>query len=175
MDKQNYEYRTGRTSPQKHHSGLITLLLILMIFLTGIVSALGLLNIHLFRQLMPERGGGTPVSFSQGADCPSLPWEGGVSLVFGGMDLQETPVVYQKMHNLPPGLYVCHIETGSAAQQLGILPGDVLTCFDGTPVTSVSGLQNLLRTCQPGNRAELLFSRDGQQLPITLILTEQGA
>ena len=51
MDEQQYEYRTGRTEPTKKHNGLIAFLLICVIFLTGLVSALGLLNIHLFRLL----------------------------------------------------------------------------------------------------------------------------
>ena len=44
-------YQTGRTRPPKSHSGLIALLLVAVIFLGGIVSALGLLNVHLFRQI----------------------------------------------------------------------------------------------------------------------------
>ena len=52
MDEQNWmhEYRTGRTQPKKSRSGLIAVLLILVIFLAGIISAMGLLNIRLFRQ-----------------------------------------------------------------------------------------------------------------------------
>ena len=41
MDEQNWmhEYRTGRTRPRKKHSGLITVLLIIVIFLGGIINA----------------------------------------------------------------------------------------------------------------------------------------
>ena len=53
MDEQNWmhEYRTGSTQPRKKRSGLVALLLILVIFLTGLVSALGLMNIRLFQQM----------------------------------------------------------------------------------------------------------------------------
>ncbi len=56
MDDYNYtpdpwEYGTGRTQPPKNHTGLVALLLILVIFLTGIVTVLGILNIRLSRQL----------------------------------------------------------------------------------------------------------------------------
>lgn len=44
-------YGTGRTQPPKSHGGLIAVLLILIIFLTGLVSVLGLMNIRMFRQL----------------------------------------------------------------------------------------------------------------------------
>ena len=61
MDHQNrhkYEqpwddgvYGTGPTEPPKNRGGLIALLLILIIFLCGIVTVLGILNVRLFRQL----------------------------------------------------------------------------------------------------------------------------
>ncbi len=44
-------YQTGNTNPPKNHRGLIAVLMVLVIFLGGIGSALGLLNIHLFRKL----------------------------------------------------------------------------------------------------------------------------
>lgn len=71
MDEQNWmhEYRTGRTKPKKNRSGLIALLLIGVIFLAGIVSALSLLNIRLFRQLEDQsEDSSTPLSFSQNED-----------------------------------------------------------------------------------------------------------
>lgn len=48
--EQNF-YQTGSTQPPKSRRGLIAVLLVMVIFLGGIVSALGLLNVRLFRQL----------------------------------------------------------------------------------------------------------------------------
>ena len=50
------KYETGRTNPPKNHTGLIAVLLVVVIFLSGLVSFLGLLNVRLFAQLqaMPE-------------------------------------------------------------------------------------------------------------------------
>ena len=45
------KYETGRTKPPKNHGGLIAFLLIVVIFLCGLVSALGVMNIRLFTQL----------------------------------------------------------------------------------------------------------------------------
>ena len=47
-------YGTGRTEPPKNHSGIIALLLILVIFLSGIVSLLSFMNIKLFHQLSEQ-------------------------------------------------------------------------------------------------------------------------
>ena len=43
-------YETGSTRPPKSHRGILALLLILVIFLCGAASAMGLLNIRLFSQ-----------------------------------------------------------------------------------------------------------------------------
>ena len=44
-------YGTGNTMPPKNHSGIIALLLVLVIFLSGIVSFLSFMNIKLFQEL----------------------------------------------------------------------------------------------------------------------------
>ena len=48
-DRDSYE--TGSTKPPKSKGGLVAALLIAVIFLGGITSVLGIMNIHLFRQL----------------------------------------------------------------------------------------------------------------------------
>ena len=44
-------YKNGSTKPPKSYGGLIALLLVAVIFLGGIASALGIMNVKLFRQL----------------------------------------------------------------------------------------------------------------------------
>ena len=44
-------YGTGRIRPPKNHGGIIAVLLVIVIFLGGLVSVLGLLNVKLFTQL----------------------------------------------------------------------------------------------------------------------------
>ncbi len=44
-------YGTGRTRPPKNHGGMIAVLLVIVIFLGGLVSVLGVLNVKLFTQL----------------------------------------------------------------------------------------------------------------------------
>ena len=63
------KYETGRTRPPKSHRGLIAVLLVIVIFLSGLVSFLGLLNVKLFAQLkaMPEQED-NPVNFVSESD-----------------------------------------------------------------------------------------------------------
>ena len=44
-------YGTGSTRPPKNHGGIIAVLLVIVIFLGGLVSVLGILNVKLFTQL----------------------------------------------------------------------------------------------------------------------------
>ena len=59
------KYETGRTRPPKNHTGLIAVLLVVVIFLSGLVSFLGVLNVRLFAQLqsLPEKEEEKSVSF----------------------------------------------------------------------------------------------------------------
>ena len=58
------KYETGRTKPPKSHNGLIALLLVVVIFLSGLVSFLGVLNVKLFAQLKAlPKSDPEPVSF----------------------------------------------------------------------------------------------------------------
>ncbi len=58
-------YRTGSTRPPKSHGGLIAVLLVLVILLSGITTILGVVNVRLFRQVNQEAIKETlPISFS---------------------------------------------------------------------------------------------------------------
>ena len=169
MDEQNFEYRTGRTQPKKSSSGLITGLLICIIFLCGLVSALGLMNIRLFRLLENSRQEGAPLSFAQGE--ASVDTED--SLVLEGMALQELDPVYQQLHDLPQGLYISQVCDGSSAELLGIAPGDVLVAYDGTAVASLDRLKSLQNSHKPGDRVNITTCRDGQEMHLTLTISQQ--
>ena len=47
-------YGTGRTQPPKNHGGTIAVLLVVVIFLSGLVTVLGILNVKLFAQLKEQ-------------------------------------------------------------------------------------------------------------------------
>ena len=59
-------YGTGKTDPPKNHGGIIALLLIAVILLSGIVSVLSFLNVQLFQELseLTKTVESIPMSFS---------------------------------------------------------------------------------------------------------------
>lgn len=61
-------YQTGSTTPPKQVSGLLTVLLLMVIFLGGLVSALGLINVRLLQQLSQQPGASVAVSQGDPSD-----------------------------------------------------------------------------------------------------------
>ena len=58
-------YRTGSTRPPKNHGGIIAVLLVLVILLSGIITIMGVVNVRLFRQVNKQSTENTlPISFS---------------------------------------------------------------------------------------------------------------
>ena len=61
-------YQTGSTKPPKSRSGLVALLLVIVIFLAGITSILGILNIRLFSALNNQPDSTVSMSLQAGID-----------------------------------------------------------------------------------------------------------
>lgn len=160
-------YRTGSTRPPKSHGGLLAFLLVLVIFLCGISTALGLMNIRLLGKLSSlKTTEPAPVAFSQGSgmehsDAVEYP------LGFAG---QAVPAFWQSYHDLPAGIYVVEVTSNSQARSQGLLPGDILIQADGIPLTTSEDLQSVLAGHQAGDLIETVLFRSGQELTLTLIL-----
>lgn len=66
-------YRTGSTNPPKSHSGLVAFLLIAVIFLAGIASFLGIMNVRLFSALNEQPESTVSMSLHTGKDTHLSP------------------------------------------------------------------------------------------------------
>ena len=129
----SWEYGTGSTQPPKSRGGLVAALLIAVIFLTGIVTVLGILNIRLVKQLgvplqLPGRDAG--ISFSDAETRPLAmdPSEPALAADTYGMDLHSVPAapgpaaqgqltlqqIYQQ--NIPSVVSIsCHMSRGTSS------------------------------------------------------------
>ena len=93
-------YGTGPTEPPKERNGVMALMLILVIFLFGIITVLGILNIRLFQELRLKRQEAElSISFTTEATQPpeTIPQEtvaviAEESADFSSMQLQQSPV-----------------------------------------------------------------------------------
>ena len=98
-------YGTGRTQPPKSHGGLVALLLIMVIFLCGIITVLGILNVRLFHELNTREENDLSISFTTGATVPTQAAAAATEETAGAaagdsptIDLQQCP---QSVENVP--------------------------------------------------------------------------
>lgn len=161
-------YQTGSTRPPKSHGGVIAVLLVLVIFLCGISTALGLLNIRLFRQLSATSAQeNSPVAFSQPGK------KAGTDVYYSlGFCAQNIPALWRLYQDLPQGIYITEVDTDSDAAAKGVAPGDILLRLDGVPVTDTAVLSDLLNSRQEQTTANVTIYRSGRQLSLTLTLTQ---
>ena len=99
------EYVTGRTQPPKSHSGIIALLLIVVILLTGTITLLGFLNIRMFQQINQQ--GDTQdvnICFDSGAAAETTAVSGGLMQIDAGQTALSPEVVLPPLAPEAPGL-----------------------------------------------------------------------
>ena len=129
MNERNYYdwddsvYGTGRTEPPKSRGGLFALLLILIIFLCGIITVLGVLNVKLFRQLQIQKK--EALAFVMETEPEETAAETvpvtvtPESAEFSSIDLQQSP---QSLSNVPAegGLSLQEIYSGNIGSVVSI-------------------------------------------------------
>ncbi|MEI9920800.1 MAG: trypsin-like peptidase domain-containing protein [Bacteroidota bacterium] len=68
------------------------------------------------------------------------------------------------------GVYVTHVNTGSAAEESGILLGDVIIAINGHEVNNVSELQEWVARNRPGQTIKVIFIRSGKSREVKAVL-----
>ncbi len=87
-----------------------------------------------------------------------------------GMDVSSEVA---QMYNLPEGLYVSQVVTGSAADNAGIIEGDIIVSFDGKTIDSMEALVDTMKYYASGTKVEIVVARadNGQYKEVTLDVT----
>lgn len=78
-----------------------------------------------------------------------------------------------QLYNVPAGVYVTKVQSGSPADEAGLREGDIITKFDGTEVSDMSDLQERLQYYSAGETVELTIqtNKDGAYAEKTLEIT----
>ena len=135
-------YGTGNTEPPKQRNGAMALMLILVIFLFGIITMLGILNIRLFQELkLKKKEAELSISFVTEPTVPTetieidLPQEASVeeNTSYSSMQLQQSP---QSRENIPVegGLSLQEIYTRNIDSVVSISCSGYNTASTGTGV-----------------------------------------
>lgn len=81
-----------------------------------------------------------------------------------GVSGQDVTSEVAQAYDMPKGVYITTVESGSAAEQAGLQKGDIITKFDGTSVSALSEL-----------REQISYYKAGEQVEITYNTQENGA
>ena len=160
-------YETGVTQPEKSHRGLIAVLLMVVIFLSGVVTALGLMNVQLFRKLQAEDGDQVaPVSFEfpEEGISPYSRMDVGTQIPELGIWYVMVSGIYNQYYDIPMGPMV------TAASHKTICSGDILRAVKGQSVENEQALQEVLAACKRGEQVELTFYRPSEKKELKIII-----
>lgn len=80
---------------------------------------------------------------------------------------------YAQYYNLPEGIYVSSVTSGSPADKAGIKKGDVIVKYKGKDVTTMDGLQEKMALCKAGDKVEITVKRadNGEYKSVTCSVT----
>ena len=80
---------------------------------------------------------------------------------------------YAQYYNLPEGIYVSSVTSGSPADKSGIKKGDVIVKYKGKDVTTMDGLQEKMALCKAGDKVEITVKRadNGEYKSVTCNVT----
>lgn len=169
-------YQTGFTEPPKNHNALVALLLVLVIFLAGIVSILGFLNVKLFAELSKQKKESVSLSVQDGTETTTDPHSETITSTGGKPDIaidgEAVISFYQRYYRLPEGMFITDVQPDSNAAVNGLKEGDILISLDGTQITDMESLDAFLSTCQVGDSIEATIYRSRQQLTLELTIEE---
>ncbi len=80
-------------------------------------------------------------------------------LGIGGVDVTDEVA---GTYDIPEGIYVAQVEAGSAADEAGIVRGDVIVKFDGQSVSSMEDLKDLMQYYEAGTTVELTIKKQSE-------------
>ena len=81
-----------------------------------------------------------------------------------GISGQDVSSEVSEAYQIPQGVYIGSVSDNGPAAAAGITAGSILTKFDGTSVTSVSELRDLLQ-----------YYAAGTQVDVTVMVPDQGS
>ncbi len=90
-----------------------------------------------------------------------------------GVEGQSVTEAIAKANNLPVGVYIKKIVTGSAAEKAKLRVGDVIIGCDGQKVTTIDEINKIRDTHKVGEVMIMEIDRNGQKLKISVTLQEE--
>ena len=90
-----------------------------------------------------------------------------------GIPVKMWIAVFHRLMVFPRGFMVAEVTPGGAAEQAGVIAGSVITKFDGTSVSTIEELKNLLTYYEAGETVDLVvkIADNGEYVEKTISIT----
>ena len=89
-----------------------------------------------------------------------------------GMTIEAADQAVLDRAGLRGGVLVTEVENNSVAAEAGIAPGDVITMFGRSAISSLSDMEDVLETVEPGDSVRLRVSRQGNFSFLGLVIPD---
>lgn len=91
-------------------------------------------------------------------------------LGISGVDVSSSDA---QLYRMPRGIYIYRLDDGEAADTAGLLPGDIITSFNGTSMKTMAELESAMQYCKAGDSVDVVFYRqtDGEYKEQTVTVT----
>ena len=89
-----------------------------------------------------------------------------------GMTIEAADEAVLDRAGLRGGVLVTDVENNSVAAEAGIAPGDVITMFGRSAISSLSDIEDVLETVEPGDSVRLRVSRQGNFSFLGLVIPD---
>lgn len=90
-----------------------------------------------------------------------------------GISGREVTEVLAKQYNIPVGIYIAGVTTGSGADKAGIKKGDILVSVAGKEVKTMKDLDNVKKNYKAGDTVDVVVARDGSNKSLKLTFSEE--
>ena len=89
-----------------------------------------------------------------------------------GITGETVPMTARAYYRLPAGVYIRSSDKTPDAYTRGLQPGDIITAFNGTSVTSMDDLNAVKNQCQAGDTVQLRIYRSGVSYELDVVLMD---
>lgn len=101
--------------------------------------------------------------------------DGTVNRAFMGVQLQGLTPQVKKALGVSSGVAVEQVIPGTPAAKAGMMPGDIIVNFNGTPAKDRPALQEYVETLEPGKTYVAEVLRDGETVKLDVTLEARGS
>lgn len=89
-----------------------------------------------------------------------------------GISVKDITEELASYYNLPVGVYVVEVQSGSPAEKGGLLAEDVIVGVNGEDISTSTRLNEIKDKLKAGDTMKLLINRDGKEKVINIVLEE---